>query len=162
MPATRIVPRTRRGLVAALTITAALSSCASPQVLDAEQAEAHYDAVIADVQDALTELDYELVHAPATRSLEEHEGTCKYTPGNYEAEGLSATLGDEEAWGPVLEAVNPVLEEHGFETREEPSLDGGSLRVRVEDDHGAELSIGDMGQVRIWGAHVSPEACADG
>lgn len=162
MPVPSLARRACRGVVAALTMTAVLASCGSPQVLEPEEAEAHYGAVIRDVQDALGELDYELVHAPATRSLKEHEGTCKYTPGNYEAEGLSAALGDEAAWGPVLEALNPVLDEHGFDTRDQPSLDGGSLRVKVEDDHGAELSIGDMGHVRIWGAHVSEDACADG
>lgn len=162
MPVPSSARRARRGVIAALTMTAMLSSCGSPQVLEPEEAETHYDEVIGDVQDVLGELDYELVHAPATRSLEVHDGTCKYTPGNYQADGLSAALGDEAAWGPVLDALNPVLDEHGFDTRDEPSLEGGSLRVTVEDDYGAELSIGDMGHVRIWGAHVSDTACADG
>ena len=152
----------RGGALTLLAMTAALASCGSPQQFEPGQAEPHYDAVISDVQEALGGLGYELVHAPATRSLEEHEGICTYTPGNYEVEGLSAALGDEEAWAPVLDALNPVLEEHGFDTRDEPGLDGGSLRITVEDGHGAELSIGDQGQVRIWGAHVSEEACAGG
>lgn len=162
MPVPSIARRTCRGIVATAALTVVLAACGSPQVLEPEEAEAHYDTVISDVQGALGELDYELVHAPATRSLEEHEGTCTYTPGNYEADGLSAALADEAAWGPLLEALNPVLDEHGFETRDEPSLEGGSLMMAVEDDHGAELSIGDMGHMRIWGAHVSDEACADG
>lgn len=156
------VARLRRGSVlAALAATAVLASCGSPHLLEADRAETHYDAVITDVQDALGGLGFELVHAPATRSLEEHEGTCKYTLGNYDVEGLSAELVDEEAWEPVLKALNPVLAEHGFDTRDAPRFDGGSLRVAVEDEHGAELSIGDGGQVRIWGAHVSAEACTD-
>ena len=162
MPVPSVARRPRGGVLTVLAMTAVLASCGSAQLLEAGQAEPHYDAVISDVQDALGGLGYELVHAPATRSWEEREGICTYTPGNYEADGLSAALADEEAWVPVLDALNPVLEEHGFETREEPGLDGGSLRVTVEDDHGAELSIGDEGQVRIWGAHVSEDACADG
>lgn len=162
MPVPSVARPHRGGVLTVLVVAAVLASCGSPQLLEPDQAEPHYDAVISDVQDALGGLGYELVHAPATRSLEEHEGICKYTPGNYEAEGLSAALADEEAWVPVLDVLNPVLEEHGFETREEPGLDGGSLRVTVEDDHGAELSIGDEGKVRVWGAHVSEEACADG
>src|SRR5690625_6189610 len=77
-------------------MTAVLASCGSAQLPEAGQAEPHYDAVISDVQDALGGLGYELVHAPATRSWEEREGICTYTPGNYEADGLSAALADEE------------------------------------------------------------------
>ena len=162
MPVPSLARTHRIRVIAAFAMTALLASCGSAHELEPDEAEPHYDAVISDAQDALSALDYELVHAPATRSLEQHEGTCTYTPGNYDVEGLSTALADEEAWGPVLEALNPVLEEHGFDTHDEPSLEGGSLRIAVEDQHGAELSIGDGGQLRIWGAQVSEEACADG
>lgn len=152
-------PRTRAGGAAALTLAVLLTGCGAAQELDAQQAESHYDAVIADVQAALGPLGHELVHAPATRSFESDDGECLYSPGNYEADGLGAELGDEENWDPVLEALDPVLEEHGFGTADAPRREGALLMVAVEDAHGAELSLGENGMVRIHGALVTAEAC---
>lgn len=154
--------RARRGAVAAIALAALVTACGSPQVLAAEDAEARYEAVITDVQGAMGELGYELVHAPATRSVQLHEGACTYTPGNYEVEGLGEDLIHEEGWEPILEAVNPVLDEHGFATRDQPRESGGLLVIGVEDGHGAEFSMTSRGDVRIWGARIEDEACADG
>lgn len=112
--------------------------------------------MIADVQAAL---GHELVHAPATRSFESEGGECLFTPGGYEADGLGAELGVEENWDPVLESLDPVLEEHGFETVDAPRREGAILMIAVEDTYGAELSLGENGMVRIHGARVSAEAC---
>lgn len=152
-------PRLRAGGAGALALAVLLVGCGSGQELDAQEAESHYDAVIADVQAALAPLGHELVHAPATRSFESDDGECLYTPGNYEAEGLGAELGVEENWDPVLEALDPVLEEHGFGTADAPRREGAVLMVAVEDAYGAELSLGENDMVRIHGAQVTPEAC---
>lgn len=110
-------PRSRAGGAAALALIVLLAGCGSVQELDPQEAESHYDAVIADVQAAL---GHELVHAPATRSFESEGGECLFTSGGYEADGLGAELGGEENWDPVLESLDPVLEEHGFETVDAP------------------------------------------
>lgn len=149
-------PRSRTGGAAALALTVLLAGCGSVQELDPQEAESHYDAVIADVQAAL---GHELVHAPATRSFESEGGECLLTPGGYEADGLGAELGVEENWDPVLESLDPVLEEHGFETVDAPRREGAILMIAVEDTYGAELSLGENGMVRIHGARVSAEAC---
>ena len=132
-------PRSRAGGAAALALTVLLAGCGSVQELDPQEAESHYDAVIADVQAAL---GHELVHAPATRSFESEGGECLFTPGGYEADGLGAELGVEENWDPVLESLDPVLEEHGFETVDAPRREGAILMIAVEDTYGAELSLG--------------------
>src|SRR5690606_35327133 len=106
-------PRSRAGGAAALALTVLLAGCGSVQELDPQEAESHYDAVIADVQAAL---GHELVHDPSTRSFESEGGECLFAPGGYVADGLGAELGVEENWDPVLESLDPVLEEHGFET----------------------------------------------
>jgi hypothetical protein len=152
-------PRRSPGAGVALCLALLVTACGSSQELDAAEAEEHYEAAVADVQAALGPLGYELVHAPATRSFAPDDGTCLYTPGNYEAEGLGADLGDEENWDEVLEVLNPVLEEHGFGTVDEPRREGAVLMAVVEDGHGAELSLGETGIVRIQGARVSPEGC---
>src|SRR5690625_7559949 len=73
MPVPSVARRPRGGVLTVLAMTAVLASCGSAQLLEAGQAEPHFDAVISDVQDALGGLGYELVHAPATRSWERSE-----------------------------------------------------------------------------------------
>ena len=151
--------RTVRGVGTALALSLLVVACGTPQELDAQDAEAHYDEVVADVQEALEPLGHQLVHAPATRSLELVDDVCAYTPGSYEAETLGADLAEEENWDAVLDVLDPVLVEHGFESVDAPERQGAVLMAVVEDEHGAELSLGGTGVVRIAGAHVSAEAC---
>ena len=137
-------PRSRAGGAAALALTVLLAGCGSVQELDPQEAESHYDAVIADIQAAL---GHELVHAPATRSFESEGGECLFTPGGYEADGLGAELGVEENWDPVLESLDPVLE-GGFGTVDAPA--GSHPVIAVEDTYGAELSLGENGGAHPW------------
>lgn len=151
--------RDLRGVGATLALALLVTACTASQELDAQEAEGHYDEVVADLQEALEPLGHELVHAPATRSLELVDGVCIYTPGSYQADTLGADLAEEENWDAVLDAIDPVLEEHGFEPVGAPQRQGAVLMAATSDEHGAELSFGGTGTVRLTGAQVSAEAC---
>lgn len=151
--------RTARAAGTALALALLVAACGGPQELDLQEAEDHYDEVVADLQEALEPLGHELVHAPATSSFELVDGLCTYTPGSYQADTLGADLAAEENWDAVLDAIDPVLEEHGFDTVDAPRQQGAVLMAATSDEHGAELSFGATGTVRLAGAHVSAEAC---
>ena len=150
--------RTVRGVGTALALSLLVVACGTPQELDAQDAEAHYDEVVADVQEALEPLGHQLVHAPATRSLELVDGVCASPPAAT-GRDAGADLAEEENWDAVLDVLDPVLVEHGFESVDAPERQGAVLMAVVEDEHGAELSLGGTGVVRIAGAPVSAEAC---
>ena len=55
--------RTVRGVGTALALSLLVVACGTPQELDAQDAEAHYDEVVADVQEALEPLGHQIGRA---------------------------------------------------------------------------------------------------
>ena len=66
---------------------------------------------------------------------------------------------DSTGWQERLDALNPVLAEHGFEEASGTTQDGSREVLETRDEHGATLQITEQGQVRIWGAEVDADPC---
>ena len=69
------------------------------------------------------------------------EGECVFDPGSWEADEELFT-GDEKSWRPLLEPLNGVLAQHGFEqVREFDFTNGEAFGISVVDDHGLRLRV---------------------
>ena len=116
------------------------ASCIGPQELPAPAAAAHYDQVREDVIAAVGAEDLELtMHEEPFVTTE--EGECVFDPGSWEA-GEELFTGDETSWRPLLDPLNGVLAQHGFEqAREFDYTNGQAFGISVADDHGLRLRV---------------------
>lgn len=147
-------------LVAALAV-GVTAGCGTSAAVPAADAVGRYDAAVADLEEALAGTGVTWEHLPATRTVEERDEGCAYDPGTWEpSSSAEEDLRSPDGWRPWLDAAAPVLAEHGFEAVDEPERVEGTLRLRSEDHHGAELTIDMSGRIRIWGARIDATPCA--
>ncbi|MGP9695533.1 hypothetical protein ACT3TZ_13070 [Brachybacterium sp. AOP25-B2-12] len=141
---------------------ALLTACSATSPLPASGAVDRYDTVGEDVATTLaaadsTDVTWSLTET--TRTVTEVGGTCSYTPGTWTPSSALAEPSDDDAWQGRIDALNPVLEESGFETLDRPAADGSRTVLTSEDTHGATLTITAEGEVRIHGATVDADPC---
>lgn len=159
-PPHRDVRRRRRGLLL-VTLTALLTSCTSVTPIPAEDALSHYDEVAAGLTTALagsTGQEWGLLEN--RQEVQEHDGTCQYSPGAWETGTALPGVSGDDGWGEITAAVDPVLVEHGFSELGGPSRQGALYQVSAEDEHGAEVVITAQGALRISGAQIETETCS--
>ena len=135
-----------------------VAGCAAgAEPLPAQDAVAHYDAAA----DALTaELPaQEWTPNAVQRTVQEEDGTCRYSPGVWEAgETLDGVSGDQ-GWEEVTDRLDPVLAEHGFEDLGAPTRSGALYSVSTHDGHGAELVLDEQGRLSLRGALIDTTTC---
>lgn len=114
------------------------AGCSGPEPLPAEDARAHYDQVRQDVVAAIGAEDLSLTvrEEPLVGT---EDGTCIYDPGSWEADGEAFTDADS-TWQPLVDPVNEVLSEHGFDEVDEfAHTNGQAFGISGTDDHGLRL-----------------------
>src|SRR5690606_10212006 len=127
----------------------------------AAEAVAHYDEVVAELGDVLAEDGAPWRHAPATRRISEESGSCVLTPGTWSPQSPLPAPEGEEGWDALRGAVSPVVEAHGLAPVDEVTAQGSRTVLETTDGHGATLRITAEGEIRIWGAAVEAETCAE-
>jgi hypothetical protein len=155
----RPAARAMRAIGAITVLLVAATACTGSESIPAGDAEEHYDALMEDVQAALSERDLPLTHSEASREFALRDGACLYTAGNYRSDELATALAEDGGWDVVITAVNPVLEEHGFDARGTTTRRGGLELIEAEDGYGAEFTVTGYGDVRVWGARTDESAC---
>lgn len=154
------------GILLVVVAMPALAACGGATPIAADDAVAHYDSAadaavgaLADsAGDGSGDSDGEWMLAEDTRTVTENDGACEYTPGTW-SPVTSLPSADDELWQQRLDALNPVLAEHGFEQIDATTQDGSRDVVESTDGHGATLQVTAEGQVRIWGAVVDADPC---
>lgn len=140
-----------------LVLVALLAGCSGPAATTpVAEAPAHYEPVLAEVRDAVDGALGVAVGWSAdddARAATDAEGRCTFTSADYRADDVDAHGAD---WDAVVEAVTPVLEEHGFEPGTTGPDVGGWLVIEAEDDAGAffRLAVKGRGELGIDGALV--------
>lgn len=148
-----------RTTVLATAAALSLSACGGTEPLPADQAVAHYDDAATALTVALGSGGITWEHGEASRKADERDGTCEYTPGNWSPSAPLPAPEDDAAWEARIDAVNPALEEHGFDAVSGTTADGSRKVLGTEDAHGATLQLTAEGDLRIWGAEVTADPC---
>ena len=87
---------------------------------------------------------------------------CRYQAGVWESEEpLYPEPGEGMDWEPWRGAVDPVLEEHGFDPLGREKRSGAELRVESEGPHGARLVLRADGSLLITGISIDAHPCED-
>ena len=139
------------GLMA--VVTTLLSACsAQPKPVSSEEASVSYPVVLGDVQSALRsaypDLAWDGSATDAAEITADNDGGCVLIlPTLRSDSSLWAAAG---GWKAVMEVVNPVLDEHDFDTvSSEDTLDGGWTGISSSDDSGAEIRFMDKDYTEI-------------
>lgn len=148
----------RAGLLLATATMLPLAACGGSAPLAADVSVAHYDGAAEKVVEVLAEEGGEWTLAEDTRKVADSGGTCEYTPGTWNPDASLPSV-DDAGWQERLDALNPVLAEHGFEEAAGTTQDGSREVLETRDEHGATLQVTEDGQVRIWGAEVDADPC---
>lgn len=148
-----------RTAVLGTTAALSLSACGGTEPLPANQAVAHYDDAATALTQALGADGTTWEHTEATRKAEGTDGACEYTPGSWSPSAPLPAPEDDAAWEARIDAVNPVLEEHGFDAVNGTTTDESRKVLETEDAHGATLHLTAEGELRIWGAEVTTDPC---
>jgi len=144
-----------------LSSAALLAGCASVTPVPAADAVEHYDQVAAELTSALADATGQQWSALENRQeVQERDGTCLYSPGEWEGGAPLPGVSGDEGWDGITAAVDPVLAEHGFSELGDPSRRGALHQVSAEDEHGAELVLTAQGELRITGAQIETETCS--
>ncbi len=150
----------RRALLVALPLTA-LSACGRRiEPIPAADVVEHYrvvvDALIA-AMDSVRKLGW---HPSGVHSTETPKRCSTYSPGHWESDHwLYEKPGTGMDWEPWLEALDPVLKEHGFTKLGREKREGGHLTRSSSDIHGAVLKIYARGILEIYDAQVGDPSC---
>lgn len=154
------VPRRARAAALGAILLLAAGCGAGGTPLPAQEAVAHYDAVADAITAELSAQEWTLNESQ--RSIEEEDGRCRYSPGEWEAEGVLDGVSGDQGWKDLSARLDPVLAEHGFEDLGAPSLSGALHSVSSHDGHGAELVLDEQGRLSLRGALVDAETCDEG
>ncbi|MGO2360951.1 MAG: hypothetical protein ACTH6N_07435 [Brachybacterium tyrofermentans] len=154
--------RRRTGRVPLLLSAAALlTACGGVVPLPAGEAVAHYDEVAAELTSALGEsTGQEWSLLEHRREVQEREGVCRYSPGDWETGTTLPGVSGDDGWDEIIAAVDPVLVEHGFSELGRPTRQGALYLVRAADEHGAEVTLSAQGTLRIADAEITTESCS--
>lgn len=146
-----------------ISVAALLTACTSVSPLPAGEAVAHYDQVAAELTAALAEsTGQEWGALEGRQEVQESDGECLYTPGEWETGAALPGVSGDEGWDEIAAAVDPVLVEQGFSELGRPSRQGALYRVGATDEHGAEVTITAQGRLRITDAQIetAAESCS--
>ena len=64
-------------------------------------------------------------------------------------------------WDPWREALDPVLEAHGFSSLGRERHSGAVTWLEADGEHGARVRLTAQGELRITGIRVDAEPCED-
>ena len=165
----RDVRRTGRGLIvgrrraAALALAAVLlSGCGSGDPLPPLEAVATYEAVAEDLLAATTSVRAMSWERGGQEILEPGAEDCRYQAGIWQADGnLYPVPGQGMDWDPWREALDPVLEEHGFSSLGRARHSGAVTWLEADGEHGARVRLTAQGELRITDIRVDAEPCED-
>ena len=132
---------TAAGVLLALGL-AGCSGASPAATIDSSEAASTYSSVIADLSARLaeTEADSTWTIDPEGDDLGSTADGCSLWLADATSDDFTVT--DTGDWASLIDAVNPVLEEHGFPAvTEEDDIKGGYRGIRSVDDAGAELRI---------------------
>lgn len=140
-----------------------LSGCGGPPVA-ATEAVSTYDALAEDLlaaADTVRPMDWELQRN--SRKIEEPGAEdCRYRPGSWMAgEDLYPAPGQGMDWQPWRDALDPVLEEHGFDAFGRERRRGAQYYVTSDGPHGATVELTVHGDLRISDVRVDATPCED-
>lgn len=154
-------PTARHGPAAlALLGLLVLASCGRVEPLPASDAVAHYDEVADGLTAAIGGEDAEWTFNVRPQHVTLEDGDCTYTAGRWDLEEPLEHPGPEsDEWRTRIAAVNPVLEDHGFERIAKPTQQGAGTLLQSTDEHGATATISGNGDLYIHSAVVDAETC---
>lgn len=143
---------------------AMLAGCGGRTPVPAAEAVATYDALAEDLfsaADTVRPMDWELQRS--SRTIEEPGAEdCRYRPGSWSAgENLYPVPGQGMDWQPWRDALDPMLEEHGFEALGRERRRGAWFSLESDGPHGARLQLSAQGELRISDVRVDASPCED-
>lgn len=118
--------------------------------LTLEEAPGHYETVLADVRQPVDGATGPLDWMSSERELVPWtvaDGHCPYWSPKWRTEVSIAT---DDVWSRVVENLEPVLAEHGFEVLDQNEQGtGGWAYFRAEDDNGAVFTLRSKGNTEL-------------
>lgn len=156
--------RARLGSLAAASalVLGACGSFGSTDTLPSDEVVGHYDAVAEDLIAAMDTVRPLAWEHGSQGVIEPGAADCRYRAGAWQAdEPLYPEPGQGMDWDPWREALDPVLQEHGFGELGREKSSGAVLEVESTDDHGARLVLESTGAFRITDIPVDAEPCVD-
>ena len=157
----RLVRRRHRLALALLAVVIPLGSCGTGTVpVPADEAAAHYDDLVTELEAALAVDGTAWALAPDTREVTAGEDACLFTPGTWSPETPLPEPADDEGWTQRMQSANSVLSGYGFEEIEEVTEEGSRTVLQTQDEHGATLSMTAEGRITIGEAAVDADPCA--
>lgn len=156
----RLLPRRAALLAAALLVMAGCGGGGA--ALPAQDAVAQYEVVAEDVLGALTAVRPLAWERGAQGVIEPGAQDCRYRPGIWTADDvLYPEPGQGRDWGPWREALDPVLEEHGFTPLGREQSSGAAYWLESKGPSGSRLQLYIDGELRITDVRVDAEPCED-
>lgn len=156
------VLHTCRGL-ALLAALVPLAACGTgTTALPAAEAVAHYETLVDELEDVLSDDGASWQLAEDTRKVTDEGGSCLFTPGTWDPEAPLPAPDGEEGWNARITSVSTVVEAHGFAPIEDVTAQGSRSVLETTDEHGATLVITAEGRIRLWEAAVDAEPCSAG
>lgn len=132
------------------------------QPVPAADAVAHYETVSEDLLAAMDEVRELPWENTGRKVLEPGAEDCRYQAGSWVAgEPLYPEPGQGMDWEPWREALDPVLEEHGFDDLGRERNSGAKYWVESEGPHGARVQLDSQGELRLTDIRVEAEPCED-
>ena len=130
--------------------------------LPAQEAVAQYDLVAEDVLAALTSVRPLAWERGTQGIIEPGAQDCRYRPGIWTADDvLYPEPGQGRDWDPWREALDPVLEEHGFAPLGREQSSGAAYWLESKGPNGSRLQLHIDGELRITDVRVDAEPCED-
>ncbi len=149
----------RRSATLALA-TVLLAGCGGDAPLPPSEAVATYEAVAEDLLAATTSVRAMSWERRGQEILEPGAEDCRYQAGIWQADGnLYPMPGQGMDWAPWREALDPVLEEHGFSSLGRERRSGAVTRLEADGEHGARVRLNAQGELRITDIRVDAEPC---
>lgn len=154
--------RRTAGFAASMLAMTVLSGCGGGSPAPAAEVVATYDSLAEDLLAAagtVRPLEWEHVR----QGIEEPGAAdCRYRPGTWQAdETLYTAPGQGMDWRPWRDALDPVLEEHGFDPLGRERRRGAQFFLESDGPHGAHLMLIAQGELRIHDVRVDAAPCED-
>lgn len=155
-----IVGRRRAATLALATVL--LAGCGGDAPLPPSEAVAAYESVAEDLLSATTSVRAMSWERRGQEILEPGAEDCRYQAGIWQADGnLYPVPGQGMDWDPWREALDPVLEEHGFSSLGRERRSGALTWLEADGEHGARVRLTAQGELRITDIRVDAETCED-
>jgi len=151
--------------VAALALALLLvAGCATtPELISAKEATTKYQDLVNALSSKLSQQyatrPWQSVDGEKTALTRGDDGHCRLNIGKLRTQDSLPSLAG--GWKAAMEAINPLLKEHGFaEISSEDSIKGGWTGVSSSDQHGGKLRIVAKGYTELsLASPVSDDSC---